>query len=88
MPYITKEQYSADKRRLTRAQRTGHPIAVLIAVEKTLAGWDGKAWPDDWHRWSIALYDAWFDYETGEDTIDAASEEVMERFRSTYKILS
>lgn len=55
--YITKAQYRADKARLTRAQNSGDPEKVVDAVEKTLAGWEGKAWPDDWARWLRAIQD-------------------------------
>ena len=57
--YVTRREFTTQKARLTRAKNSG-PLAVLVAVEKTLDEWQGKAWPDDWHRWRAALDDAFY----------------------------
>lgn len=56
--YVSKDDYRRQKTALTRAINSGDPRAILAAVEKTLGQWSGKAWPDDWNRWRIALEDA------------------------------
>lgn len=58
--YLTNAQYRADKARLTRAINTGEPARVIAAVTVTVRAWlkGDYAWPDDWHRWDIALRDA------------------------------
>jgi hypothetical protein len=56
--YIDNATHRRLKSALTRALNSGDPVNVLRAVETALAEWDGKAWPDDWHRWQIALDDA------------------------------
>jgi hypothetical protein len=66
--YVTKQEYRAQKARLTRAKNSGDPLAVLAAVEKTLDEWSGKAWPDGWHRWSVALGDAYYAYTRLDDS--------------------
>lgn len=58
MEYVTKREHSANRARLTRAINSGNPDKVVRACEITLDSWEGKAWPDDWHRWNIALWDA------------------------------
>lgn len=57
--YVSNETHRRLKSQLTRAERSGQPIKVLAAVEAALEGWRGKAWPDDWSRWSRALQDAY-----------------------------
>lgn len=51
------------KARLTRAMKAKDPQAVLAACRAAVAEWNAiGAWPDNWHRWNIALGDArWFD---------------------------
>lgn len=58
--YLTKAQYRAAKSRLTRAVNSGDPRKVIAVVEETFAEWDAGyfAYPDDWHRWEMARYDA------------------------------
>ena len=58
--YLTKQQFSAAKSRLTRAIRSGDPRSVIAEVDATYADWnDGDyAYPDDWHRWERAKGDA------------------------------
>lgn len=58
MEYVTNDEYRRQKARLTRAVNNGDPLAVLAAVEKTLDEWEGKAWPDSWHRELRELEDA------------------------------
>lgn len=59
------KKFSAQKAALTRAQNSGDPFKVLAAVKKAVHEWDTHpdfrgGWPDDWHRWNIALSDAAF----------------------------
>ena len=72
--YVTKAEFTRQKSRLTRAINSDNPVAVLKAVEETLEEWYGKAWPDAWHRWNIALYDAYSQYRkmgvTKPETVD------------------
>jgi hypothetical protein len=58
--YLTRAQFSACKSRLTRAIRSGNSQRVLAVVEETFAEWDAGdfAYPDDWHRWERARFDA------------------------------
>ena len=54
------------KSKLTRAINSKNPDKVRDACVAALAEWKlWGAWPDDWHRWNIALSDA-----TGEDLED------------------
>jgi hypothetical protein len=47
------------KAALTRAVKSGDPARVIAACRKARDEWDAiGAWPDDWHRWNIALGDA------------------------------
>lgn len=86
--YLTKGEYSRQKARLTRAKNTGDPAKVLEAVEATLDEWNGKAWPDDWHRWSVALDDAYFaylryvDYPGTETPLEARFRAAFDRIHS------
>lgn len=84
--YVTKQQFRNDKSRLTRAVRSGDPVKVLDAVEKTLDGWEGLAWPDDWSRWSVALYDAWLKYERSgwEERTFGPDTGTIDRFQRCY----
>ena len=58
--YISKADYRKDKAALTRAINSGDPQKVIDTVNATFHRWDdmGVAWPDHWHRWSIAHRDA------------------------------
>jgi hypothetical protein len=58
--YISNAEYRKQKAALTRAINSGEPRRVIIACERVVEAWRGKAWPDDWHRWNIALGDACF----------------------------
>lgn len=57
--YLSRQQYSQAKARLTRAKKKG-PQAVIEEVEFTYSAWTdgGYAWPDDWARWARAKEDA------------------------------
>ena len=47
------------KRLLTCAQRSNDPQRVLEACKEAIRVWNEiGAWPDNWHTWNIALYDA------------------------------
>jgi hypothetical protein len=58
--YLTKQQFSNAKRRLTIALRSGDARKVIAEVDATFADWnDGDyAYPDDWARWQRARDDA------------------------------
>lgn len=58
--YLSKAQYSAAKGRLTRAVNSGDHKRVIATVNAQFAEWDDGdyAYPDDWHRWERARYDA------------------------------
>lgn len=62
--YLTKAQFSQAKTRLTKAvnaaKRTGDHQRVIDVVNETFDSWDAGdfAYPDDWHRWERARYDA------------------------------
>jgi hypothetical protein len=49
--------YAQQKGALTRALKAG-PEAVLAEVERVEREWDESGWPDNWHRWNIARWDA------------------------------
>jgi hypothetical protein len=64
--------YATQKQALTRAINRQVPSAryeaVLAECERVIAEWASdtwrqvhrtNSWPDDWHRWNIALSDAW-----------------------------
>jgi hypothetical protein len=80
--YVTKAEFTRQKSRLTRAQNTGSPVAVLDAIEKTLDEWSGKAWPDDWARWARALDDAYFTFVRSDAWV--ADGEKAARFRAAF----
>lgn len=56
--YVSKADFRRQKGALTRAQNSGDPWKVIAACVKVADEWHGLAWPDDWHRWNIALQDA------------------------------
>jgi hypothetical protein len=60
--YLSKTQFSQAKSRLTRAINSGDHRRILDTVEETFAEWDAGdfAYPDDWHRWERARWDAEF----------------------------
>ena len=59
------------KAALTRAERSGDPLAVARAVERALKVWNEVGcWPDDWNRWRIALEDAWWKFTRSDDPVD------------------
>jgi len=85
--YVTKAEFTRQKARLTRAKNSGDPLEVLAAVEKTMAEWRGKAWPDDWSRWSVALDDAYYAYVRSDayDDDEAVNEgRIAKRFREAF----
>jgi hypothetical protein len=55
---------------LTRAIKTNDPERIAAVCKAAVAAWhDIGAWPDDWHRWQIALNDAlpyWQHIDIGE----------------------
>lgn len=56
--YISNADFRRQKGALTRAINSKDPHKVIAACVKVTDEWAGKAWPDDWHRWNIALSDA------------------------------
>lgn len=61
------------KAALTRAVKSKDAGAIVLAVKKALVAWDAiGAWPDQWHRWNIALSDA-VGYGLDIDTLDRMS---------------
>lgn len=81
--YVSNADYRRQKTQLTRAINSGDPRRVLRTVERTINEWSGKAWPDDWSRWRIALEDAsWKARHAGHDELArelAAAAEVLFR---------
>lgn len=56
---LAGKQHPVMKRKLTLAIKSGDPRRIRLACLAALAAWEKwGAWPDDWHRWNIALYDA------------------------------
>jgi len=48
----------AQKAALTRAVKSGDAAKVVAVCRAAVAEWNEiGAWPDDWHRWQIALND-------------------------------
>ena len=84
--YITNADFRRQKTALTRAINSGDPVKVLDTVEKTLDEWNGKAWPDAWHRWSVALDDAFWAYQR-HDYYDRLTE-VVDRFKEAARRLA
>ncbi len=48
------------KAALTRAKNSGDPQKVIAAVNAAFTEWGqpGMAYPDQWHTWDVAKYDA------------------------------
>lgn len=63
--YLTRQQVSTARARLTRAKKaavaTGNPQLVIDEVARTFREWDdaGAAYPDCWHVWEVAASDAY-----------------------------
>ena len=56
---LAQRQHRGQKMALTRAINSGLPEKVIAACRKAVREWNTwGAWPDDWHRWNIALRDA------------------------------
>ena len=75
--YISNADYRRQKAALTRAVNSKDVVKILDAIEKTLDEWEGKAWPDDWHRWRRALDDVFYAYTTNTVQVDYT---LIERF--------
>lgn len=84
--YITNRDYRRQKTALTRAVNSGDPLKVLTAVERTLGEWHDKAWPDDWHRWRVALDDAFHAFHTAEIYLSCPPE--YDRFIAARRVLA
>ena len=86
--YISNDEYRKQKSALTRAVNSGDPAKVLATVEKTLEQWRGKAWPDDWNRWRIALEDAaWAQRRIYLDTMSSEDGELFEELQAASLVL-
>lgn len=88
--YVTRSAYTSQKARLTRAKNSGDPLLILTAVERTLEEWHGKAWPDDWARFAVALDDAYYSFirsEAGDDDRDLNDEKIARRFRAASDLI-
>jgi Family of unknown function (DUF6349) len=55
-----KAEHTRHMRALTVAINSGDPDKVVLACAAAVADWDkpGRAWPDNWNRWQIALDDS------------------------------
>lgn len=53
--------YSQQKAALTRAMKSKNYAKVVAECERVITEWENLpyGWPDDWHRWNIALEDAY-----------------------------
>ena len=74
-----RQQYRNQKSALTRAVNSGDPQKVRGACMRALAEWARwpHGWPDDWHRWNIALEDATGGYPRGQ-SLDELRREMIE----------
>lgn len=55
-----QQQFRSQKSGLTRALNSKDPAKVIATCTKTVKEWDETGiWPDAWHRWNIALGDAY-----------------------------
>jgi len=53
-------EFPKQKAALTRAINSKDPAKVVAACTKAVKEWDEVgSWPDSWHRWNIALGDAY-----------------------------
>lgn len=59
MPNI--RTYAQQKSGLTRAVNSKRYDKVIAECKRTIAEWEHLpyGWPDDWHRWNVALSDAY-----------------------------
>lgn len=55
---LTQTEYRQAKSRLTRVVNRGDAHAIKREAEAALALFAAKGFPDDWHRWEMASYDA------------------------------
>jgi hypothetical protein len=75
---------------LSRAKRSGDPITLLEAVERTLAAFGG-AWPNGWSSWRELLDDAYFAWDGSkarEDDVYYDGSAVTERWHAALTRLS
>lgn len=57
---MSNYNHSAERSRLTRAINSGDDDKVIAACRHAVATWEDKLggiWPDDWHRWNVAIGD-------------------------------
>lgn len=64
---LTKKQLSAERRRLTVAQKSGDPRKVLQACSSAFELFERCGFPDCWSRWERAKEDARFELERAKD---------------------
>jgi hypothetical protein len=55
---ITRQQATAMKSALTRAQRSGDSARILKVCDAAFETFERDGYPDAWHRWNIAREDA------------------------------
>ena len=58
MDRLTPAEYRAFKSALTRAKKSGDPRKIIDQCGRALVAFNAKSYPDDWHRWKMAEYDA------------------------------
>jgi len=63
-----KVEYPKLKAALTRAKKKS-PVAVLEEVVRAYQRFDVIGWPDGWHRWNMAGYDAIQEVQLGRYTL-------------------
>lgn len=58
---MSTRTWAQQKAGLTRAMNSKRYDKVLAECKRVIREWDELpyGWPDDWHRWNIALEDAW-----------------------------
>jgi len=62
---LSKRQLTAEKRRLTVAQKSGEPRNVLTACKSAFELFERCGFPDCWHRWENARGDAEAEIQRG-----------------------
>jgi len=51
--------HPSQKRALTLAVKSGDPARIERVTRAAIAVWNQiGAWPDDWHRWEVAVNDS------------------------------
>ncbi|MCK9434340.1 MAG: hypothetical protein M0R32_05840 [Candidatus Cloacimonetes bacterium] len=53
-----QSNYIKQKKALVRAKKSGSPNTIIDACNAALASFDQHGYPDQWHDWERAKYDA------------------------------